>query len=173
MTILQTTDIILLIILLVFAAWGFMKGLIKALGGIVGIIIAASVASRYYIWLTSVIRPLFGWYDGLAAVTAFAIIFLLIGRLFGFVTMLFEKAFDVLTIIPFLKSINRLLGALFGVLLGVFFLGTLLYIAGKYSEWTAFNDSVSHSQIAQYLIAASKPARLFFPDYVVQLRSYF
>ena len=170
---LHGTDTVLIILLIGFAAWGFSNGLIRAVGGIIGIIIAASVASRNYLWLTDIIQPYFGSYAALAPMLAFALLFLIVGRLFGLVVWLFEKAFNVLAIIPFLKSINRIFGTIFGVVLGVLVIGTLLYVIGKYSVWTPFNDAIAKSQGAQYLLAVSGPLRLLFPQTLLELRSYF
>lgn len=170
---LQVMDTILLILLIGFIAWGFGNGFIRALGGIIGIILAAAVASHYYLFVVSLVGRIFGPYQGLANISAFALIFLIVGRLFGILVHLFEMAFDVLAIVPFLKSINRVLGALFGLVLGALFLGTLLFIAGKYSQWIAFNDSVVRSDLAQYLLASARPLQYLYPQALLQLRSYF
>ncbi|MFA5954600.1 MAG: CvpA family protein [Patescibacteria group bacterium] len=168
-----TLDIILSILLFGFAVWGFSNGFIRAIGGIIGIIIAAFVAGQFYLWLANIVGPIFGPFQAVARIASFAFLFLLIGRLFGFVVLLVERAFDFLAFLPFLKSINRLAGALFGLILGVLVLGTLLYIAGKYSLWTSFNDAVIQSQLAQYLLVASSILRPLFPESVRQLQSYF
>lgn len=170
---LPTLDTVLLILLIGCTAWGFANGFIRAVGGIIGIIIGAVVASRYYVALAALVQPLFGPYGGLAAIVSFAFIFLLVGRLFGIVVYLFEKAFDILAIIPFLKSINRLAGALFGFLLGMLVVGTLLFVSGKYSEWATFNDAVAKSQLAQALLDGARVLTPFFPDQLIELRSYF
>lgn len=168
-----TLDTILLIIIIGFTAWGFANGLIRAVGGIIGIILGAIIASRYYVPLGEIIRPFFGDYGGLAFIVSFVFLFLLVGRLFGIVVYFFEKAFDVLAIIPFLKSINRLAGAIFGFLLGCLIVGTILFVAGKYSQWTAFNDAVFSSQLAQFVLSISRVLTPLFPEAVRQLRSYF
>jgi len=168
-----TLDIILLIFLLGFAAWGFGNGFIRAVGGIVGIIIAAFVAGHFYLPLADLVGRVFGPFQGVARIASFALLFLLVGRLFGFVVLIAERAFDFLAFLPFLKSINHLAGALFCLILGVLVLGTLLYIAGKYSIWTGFNDAVIASQLAQYLLSASSILRPLFPEALRQLQSYF
>lgn len=168
-----TLDIILLIGLIGFTSWGFARGFIQALGGIIGITIGAAIASRYYLRVASLVGSLFGPYEGLAAVVSFAFLFLLVGRLFGLVVHLFQAAFDILAIIPFLKSINRLAGVVFGFLLGALLLGTLLYVAGKYSQWTSFNDAVARSELAQFLLGVSRVLTPLFPEALRQLRSYF
>lgn len=169
----MTLDTILLIVFIGFAAWGFMNGLIRSLGGIIGIVIAAAVASRYYLFLGAIIQPLFGPYAALATIVAFVFLFLLVGRLFGIVVLLFEKAFDVLAIIPFLKSINRLAGAIFGLLLGALIVGTILYVAGRYSHWTYFNDAVTNSNLAPYALGVARVLTPFFPEALKQLQSFF
>ena len=168
-----TLDIVILIILLVFAGWGLMNGLIKAVGGIVGIVIAGAVASRYYLLISAYIAPFFGSYSALAPILAFSVLFLLIGRIFGFLVYLFEKAFDILAFIPFLKTINRLAGALFGLVLAMFIIGPILYVAGKYSPWVGFNNAVAASTLAQIALAISNIMTPLFPEALRQLRSFF
>lgn len=173
MSSLPALDTILLIALIGFAAWGFINGLIKAVGGIIGIIIGAALASRYYLQFAQFIGFIFGPYTNLAAIVSFAFIFLLVGRLFGIIVHLFEQAFDVLAFVPFLKSINRLAGSIFGFLLGVLILGTLLFVTGKYSEWTALNDAVNKSQLAQAILNGTTVVTPFLPENFLELRSYF
>ncbi|MFA7286263.1 MAG: CvpA family protein [Patescibacteria group bacterium] len=168
-----TFDFVLLIVLLGFVGWGFGHGLIRAVGGIIGIIIAAFLASHYYLWLADIIDGLFGSFQGLARIVSFTLIFLVVGRLFGYVVLLIERAFDILAFLPFLKSINRLAGALFGFIFGVLVLGTLLYVIGKYSQWTTLNDAAATSQLAQYVLSSSAILRPLFPDALRQLQSYF
>lgn len=169
----ETLDIVLTLFLAVFVGWGFGNGLIRAIGGILAIIVGAAAASRFYPLVGDLIAGFFGRFRPLADITAFTILFLLFGRLFGIVVSLFEKAFDILAILPFLKTVNRVLGAVFGFFLGVLFVGAILYITSKYSIWTEFNDAVTGSQVAQLVISWSWPIRYFFPAEVLQLRSYF
>ncbi len=170
---LTALDVTLIFMLVAFAAWGFANGFIKAVGAIIGLVVGAAVASRFYLPLASLAAPLFGPYQNIGALASYAFIFLIVARLFGIVVMLFEKMFDLLAVLPFLKSINRLIGTVFGVVFGVIFLGTMLYIIGKYSPWTTFNDMVVHSQVAQYLITSTSPVRLLYPQELLALRSYF
>jgi uncharacterized membrane protein required for colicin V production len=168
-----TLDAILLIVLIGFTAWGFMNGLIRTVGGIIGIVVAAALSSRYYLWLASLVSPLFGRFEALAPIVSFALLFLLAGRLFGFLVLLFEKAFDVVAFIPFLKSTNRLLGAVFGLLLGLLVVGTILFVAGRYSPWLVFNEAVAHSPLAQLALTVSRVLVPLFPLALRQLQSYF
>ncbi len=171
---LQWIDAILLILLIGFVAWGFANGFIRALGGIIGIIVAGALASRYYLILASFITPYVGGNVSVAALISFSVLFLLIGRLFGLVVWLFQKAFDIIAFIPFLKSINRVIGALFGLILGILLTGTILYVASKYSAiWPPFNAMVSHSFVSQFVLKYSKLVQVFFPQDLLGLKSYF
>jgi len=168
-----TFDVVLFILLLGFVAWGFANGLIKAVGGIIGIIVAVFVAGHFYLFLTGLIGRFFGPFQNAATILSFIFLFLLAGRLFGYVVLLVEKAFNIIAFIPFLKSINRLAGAFFGLILGALVLGTILYVIGKYSQWESFNNAVVASELAKYILFVSDIVRPLFPEAVRQLRSYF
>lgn len=168
---LQPFDIVLALLLIGFVFWGFKNGLIRAFGGLIGIFVAIFVAGRFYLMLASWIALFFGTYQGLAVFVSFALIFLLVGKLFGLVVLLFERAFDILAFLPFLKGINYLLGGIFGFVIGTIMMGTLLYVAGQYIQWQQFIDILSQSSIAQFLLRVANYVAPLLPDALIKLRS--
>jgi len=107
-------DTILLIILAGFVFYGLFFGLIRTLGSLVGIVAGAWLASRLYLSVYEWAENLFFGYDNLGKVVTFIILFVLINRLVGFAFTLLDKAFNIISIVPFLKTINRLAGHLAG-----------------------------------------------------------
>jgi hypothetical protein len=70
-------------------------------------VVGAWLASRWYIIVFEWAENLFFGYDNLGKVLTFIILFTLINRLVGFAFALIDKTFRLLSIIPFLKTINR------------------------------------------------------------------
>lgn len=166
-----TFDFILLIILGGFVAYGFWFGLIHTFGVLVGTIVGAFLAARWYDDAASWLGFLFGGHQNLAKVICFLFLFIIINRLVGLLFWLIDKVFSILTVIPFLKTINRLLGAAFGFLEGVLVLGLTLYVASRFplNQW--FNDAFANSKVAHYLITTANILKPLLPEILKQIKT--
>ncbi len=131
-------DVVLLIILSGFVFYGLFFGLIRTVGTFLGMIIGAVLASRLYLPVSGWLSNFFFGYNNLGKVVVFLILFSLINRLTGFAFYLLDKTFNLISIIPFLKTINRLGGAVLGFLTGSLSIGLVLYVASKYSILESF-----------------------------------
>ena len=147
-------DVILLLFLAAFVFWGFSSGLINMVGHILGLIIGFYLAGHYYLVAYGWIDWLFLGHDNVGKIVAFILVLTLVARIIGFIFVLIEKAFNILAIIPFLKSINRLAGALLGLIGGILILSFILYIIGKYAILdTLFAQDLIQSQLAPKIVA--------------------
>ena len=126
-------DAILLILLSGFVFYGLFFGLIRTFGAFVGVVVGAILASRFYLAASAVINPIFFGYENLGKVITFLILFSLINRLVGLGFYFIEKLFNIISIIPFLKTINRLGGAVLGFLTGGLTIGLALYVISRYA----------------------------------------
>ena len=146
-------DIVLLIILAGFVFYGLFFGLIRTLGSLIGVVLGAWLASRFYIPVFEWAQDLFFGYDNLGKVLTFIILFTVINRLVGLIFAILDKTFNIISIIPFLKTINRIAGAVLGFIEGGLVLGLILYVAAKYSfleSW--FGGMLTNSDIAPFLL---------------------
>lgn len=119
-------DIILLVALLGFVGAGAKDGFVHTLGRLVGAVIGF-VAARAWSLKAAPVLSVFlpsGW----ARLVAFIIIFIVITRLVGFVFKLADGAFRILSILPFLKSINSLIGGVLGLVEGFIIIGGAIYL---------------------------------------------
>jgi len=165
-------DTILLLALAGFVFYGLFFGLIRTLGVFVGVIVGAFVAGRFYLNFFGLIQDLFFGFDNLGKVICFIILFSLTNRLVGFGFSLLDKTFDVISIIPFLKTINRLAGAVLGFVSGGLILGLMLYVAARYSfvgNW--FGDWLVNSQMAPFLLKFVKVLLPLLPEMLTKLQS--
>lgn len=118
-------DYILLQILFFFAFAGFFFGAMHTLGALLGTIAGVLLGGRYYELVATYI-PLQS--ESITKVLAFVLIFIVASRLVGLLFWMLDKMFKVLSIIPFLKTFNRLLGALLGGAEGIIILGVILLV---------------------------------------------
>ncbi|MEA3449499.1 MAG: CvpA family protein [Patescibacteria group bacterium] len=155
-------DVILLIILSGFIFYGLFYGLIRMFGLFVGLVIGAILASRFYLFVAGMIEPIFFGHNNIGKVATFILLFSLINRLVGFGFYLIEKAFNIISIIPFLKTINRLGGAALGFFTGSLTIGLFLFVISRY---TLLNTFLGH-----WLDASSlAPMFLRFNDILLPL----
>lgn len=165
-------DVVLLLILSGFVWFGFWFGLIRSIGSLAGVFIGAYVAGIYYIDLANWIGGYIGLNENILKVIGFILVFSLVSRLVGFIFYLIEKAFKVLSIIPFLTTINRLAGALLGFAEGVLILGLLIYVVGRYSFWDFLKIQIESSQIVPYFLKATNLITPFLPEILKKLESF-
>jgi len=145
-------DIILLITLSGFVFYGLFFGLIRTLGSIIGILTGAFLASHLYLPVSAWAESLFFGFDNLGKIVVFFLLFTLTNRLISFGFYLLNKAFDLISIIPFLKTINRITGAILGFVQGGLVLGLLIYVAIRYIQIDWFMNIISASKVAPFLL---------------------
>jgi uncharacterized membrane protein required for colicin V production len=143
------TDLIILAILLLFFAHGFKRGLIQVLGGLVGIVIGAYLASM-----------LGQQFQGTTRFVAFFIVFVLINRVAALAFYLVDKIFHFVAIIPGLSTINRIAGGLVGLVEGIVVLGILLFVAQRLNFIPLVDEIYQQTQLMPPLVTVGE---LFLP----------
>lgn len=125
-------DLVLLFIWAGFVFYGLFFGLIRTLGSLLAVVAGAWAASLFYLNLFNVIQSWFFGLDNLGKIVCFIIVFTLANRIIGLVFSILDKAFNIFSIIPFLKTINRIGGAILGFFEGALVLGILVYLGVEY-----------------------------------------
>lgn len=167
-------DVVLIAIIVVFAVVGFMLGLIQGIGALIGLAAGTWVAGQYFLPVGNYLTPLFLGHAVLAKIISFLLIFILINRLVGFVFWLIEKAFHIISIIPFLKSINKLGGVILGLIEGILFLGIIIFVIAKIAPDLALvKDHLNTSQVAHWVVLAATYINNLLPETVKQIKSIF
>jgi len=129
---------------------GFIHTLGRLVGAIIGFV-AARAWSLGFGGFLSLFMPI-----GIARLVAFIIIFVIIARLVGIVFKLADGAFRILSIIPFLKSINSILGAVMGLIEGVIIIGGIIYLILAYLIEPHLVIWIHSSVVAQWIEVAFK-----------------
>lgn len=153
---LSILDLILLVIMCLFVAFGFFVGLIEALGSIVGLFLGVWLGGIFYKDVGDGIAKYVFNQQNLAYVVSFVVIYAVVTKLVGFLFYIISKVYKLFTLIPFLKTVNRVAGAVLGLVESALILGvTLIFLSQfPFSSWLA--NQLSHSQIALWLMAVAK-----------------
>ncbi len=167
-------DILIIIFLAGFLWYGFFFGLIIVLGNLFGLLIGAYGAIRFYL-------PIFNWLDSFLPLSptwgklfVFLIVFTLLHRLVSWLFVFLEKGFNLISVVPFLKTINRFLGAALGLAEGVFLLGVLAYLFDRHLPTTHFlSQWLTKSDLTPWLIKISKIIMPYIPKLINFLQTLF
>jgi membrane protein required for colicin V production len=145
-------DIIVWIVLLVFVVKGFMKGLVREVCSLLGLVLGGWAAFKYYPYLAEAIRPIIRLPQHVALVLSFILIFLVLGLLFYLVGHLFTIVFKIML----LGGVNRIGGVLFGLLEGGFLLCMALYLGTTKPVPDRVKVYLQRSRSAQPFIVAGR-----------------
>ncbi len=156
-------DIVILIIVVVATLLGLGVGLIKAVLSLAGLVVGITLAGRYYLPLSE--RLTFIPQANLAQVLAFVIILIAVMLIAGLLAMLLGG----LTSLVMLGWVNRLGGAVFGLVLGAILCGALLAL------WIKFfgPEQVTKSDLASLLLDRFALVMALLPGEFDAVRSFF
>ena len=164
-------DIVILVVTAIALFFGLRIGIIKAVLSLAGLIVGIILAGRYYLPLAERLTFIpqdisFFPQASLAEIIAFAII--LIG------TMLIASVAAALlkwtASMVMLGWVNRLGGAIFGLLLGALLCSALLAIWGKF---LGVAGAISESSLAVILLDRFPAVMALLPDEFDAIRSFF
>lgn len=159
-------DMSLILVIAGFAFTGFWFGLIHMVGSLVGITIAAIISGQYFEFVAEKLSFLFGGNENLGRVITFIVIFVLVTRLVGIIFWLIDKLFHLLTIIPFLKTFNRLGGAILGAIEGIVLTSLALFLLVRYPLGETFTNALANSTVVEYLLGVANKVAPLLPDVV-------
>lgn len=157
-------DIVLLIIIGGFALFGLWFGLVHTLGSLIGTVLGVYLAARFYAPVAAWLMHITGWNGNFAKVLVFILAFIIIDRLVGLAFYFVDKFFSIFTHLPFLHSIDRLLGLVFGVLEGAIVLGISFYFINKFPLSPNFMAQFAASKVAPTCISVAAVLWPFIPQ---------
>lgn len=144
-------DIVLILLVSGFVFFGLFFGFVRTLGSLIGTILGFFVTG----WLIGPISALLGGIGGssVGKVVLFVFIFFIVTRLIGIVFWLIGKFLGILAWIPFAGIIDRFVGAAFGFVEGIVFVGVGLYFILQYLPDDAVRATLAASVVGKYLLA--------------------
>ncbi len=146
-------DVILIVLVVVFVVSGSILGFVKSLGGFLGAAVGIFVASRVAGPIGDWLAPVVGGNSQIVSIVAFSIVYLVASRLFALLFWIVEKTLGVAAKLPFLSSVDHLLGAIFGFLEGVIAVAAVVYYAGAVLPTDVLQNSIQTSQVGVWLLS--------------------
>jgi len=143
---LNTLDIILLIIILVPAVFGFRKGLLKSLFSLAGILAGLFLASKFHSGVALILVKVIN-YQKASNVIAFILIFFII----YFISLFIAGKLADISVIT--KWIDKVAGLAFGALKGILLASVLLLIFISFGIVSPL--SVANSYLIKYIAPAA------------------
>jgi len=137
-------DIVILVVLALFVVKGMLRGLLKELCSLLGLILGGVFAFTFHLLLAQFLQDSFHLPDQLCVWGSSLAIFLLVVFLFavlGFVLTRFVK-------LIFLGWLNRLAGAIFGIVQGIVILSMVLLALSSSISPDGMRKTVKHAQLA-------------------------
>jgi len=164
-------DYVLLFILGYFTLWGFRKGLIRAVGGMVGLVVAVVLASRYFETVGDSIAPYIGMQNNLnlARMISFVGLLFVINYGVSISVSIVEKMYKTVAILPFMKLGNRLLGALLGLVQASVSIGLILYFAARFPFGSIVEKFFEGSHVAPIVMQIANVVHPLLPDVITKL----
>ncbi|MFA5020611.1 MAG: CvpA family protein [Patescibacteria group bacterium] len=167
-------DIILIIIFFGFVFSGFAMGMIRSIGAIAGLAAGTWVAGHYFVAPADWLTPIIGGNGSLAKIISFFVIFLLVDRLTVFIFKIINRGFRLLSILPFLKTLNRLGGVILGAVEGILALGLVIYIIAKFFPAAGLvTDHFDNSQAAHFFVSMAQWLIALLPGAFGNIKSIF
>lgn len=121
-------DIVLLLIILSFVGRGWKNGFVEMLGELVGAVIAFIAARFLGPGLGQIFVLFMPGRLGLAQFIGFVIVFILVIRLVGWLFTLADKILKIVTSLPIISSVDKIIGAVLGLLTGIILVGSSVYV---------------------------------------------
>ena len=120
------TDIVLILILVGFVGAGFRDGFIRAFGRLAGVVLGWLAAS----WWSGTISSWLGvaMPSAWARTISYLLVFFVAAKIVSYVIRVLDGMYHVLSVIPFLKSINSALGGFLGFFEGLIMVGAGMYV---------------------------------------------
>jgi len=157
-------DIVIIIAIAISAYLGLRIGIIKAALSLAGLIVGVILAGRYYIPLSQQLS--FIPQANIAKIVAFAIILIGVMIIAAVAAVLLKWAVSKMM----LGWVNRLGGAVFGLVLGAIFCGALLAIWVKF---VGIEGAITESTLAAILLDRFPIVLALLPGEFDAVRSFF
>jgi len=157
-------DIAIIVIIGITALTGLKIGIIKTALTLVGVIVGVILAGRFYVALAD--KLTFIPQETLARVVAFAIILVVI----ILIASIIAGVLKWLASIVLLGWVNRLGGALFGLIMGSIFAGALL---AMWTQFLGISDPIAESALANFLLDSFPMVLALLPEEFDSVRSFF
>lgn len=153
-------DLIVLVVIGLFAFFGLRKGLVESVIKLIGLILATYGATKFHYLGADLVKNFFKNLSGVQTVAGFLLVFLVIYLFFVIVLVMLKNIIRSLKLV----WVDRLGGILFGVIKGLIILSIFVWILSIFPEsgiGSRFKStSLSYSVIERFETSVAKAFRL-------------
>lgn len=154
-------DIILIAIVIIFILVGWSYGFIQSLGNLIGLVLGVIIGGHLIVYLQNQFSVLS---QPVVAIAIFIALAAAISWLIGWLFKLLDKLYKILSIIPFLKPINKLAGAILGLIEGGLLVIAIAYFSITFLPPGPFQEKIVTSPIIQWFGWAMDVAAFILPE---------
>ncbi len=140
-------DVVIVCILFGFTLFGLWAGLIQSVGSIVGTIAGAYIAGHYFQPIAAWVITRSDWSENIARIVVFFLLFVVITRVVGAIFWFAQK---FLRLIPFGRLVNRISGAILGLIEGLILLGLFVYLVQKFPLGEKLMPAINASRVIDW-----------------------
>ncbi|MFO7765301.1 MAG: CvpA family protein [Pelovirga sp.] len=137
-------DILILVVLVVFLLKGLLRGLLKEICSLLGLILGGVFAFSFHVPLAQFLQDSAGLPAQVSVWAAFLCVFLVVVLVFGVLGFILHRFVKMVL----LGGVNRLAGAVFGVVQAVVILAMLILAMGSQPAPVMARQMVSSSHLA-------------------------
>ncbi|MFA5995276.1 MAG: CvpA family protein [Patescibacteria group bacterium] len=147
---------------------GVKLGLVYRLGHLIGLGLGIYLAGKYY----GDIAPWFGsspW----SKLIVFQFLLIGVSMIGGYVAMLLNKVFNFVSWIPLLKSANRILGGVFGVITNAIIISVALFFLSRISISPVLTQTLMESKLTALILPLGEMISILLPQELTALKKLF
>lgn len=160
----EQIDFAIVVIIVFFILYGLWFGLIRTLGSLLGMLFGVFFATHLLEPAEKLLFTLTGIEGNIARFVLLTVLFILIGKIIGFLFWIIDRLLDTITRLPFLQGINRIAGGFLGALEGIVVIGFVTFFALQFPFSPSYAEKLANSSFAQYSLGVVEFVMPLLPD---------
>jgi len=158
-------DLILIVFLGGFALYGFYLGFVKMVLKLLASILSIIFAINSYLTFYQIFPSIGFGSESLGKFLSFIIVLTLINFVLSFLISIIAKVLKIITGLPFISFINRVMGSLLGFAQALFILGVVIFIMSRYAiSNNLLNNLIIGSDLSPILLRSVNWLEPLFPS---------
>lgn len=145
-------DVILIVLSVLFIVGGWRQGFVRAAGSLVGLVISIAVGIWGVGWIENVTGiNLTG--NPVIFITSFLILSILVSQLIGLLVSAMDMIRKLISVIPFLGLLNRVLGAVVGAAQAAVMIGAVAFVMSNFVPHGGVRTTFLNSELIKVAVS--------------------
>ncbi len=165
-------DFVIVFVVLIGAIRGLKTGLVAMIGNIIGAIIGIIVAGHFFLGVAGLFSSI-PYLSGVTGyVVAFIVIFAIVNGIFSFLFSIVLKALNIISVIPGISLLNKILGAFLGAVYSIFFIAAFFFFISRLNLPPSVISMLNNSYLIGIVNELSGIFHILLPSNFTDLQSY-